>query len=148
MQFPVTTGLPTGAVQQIKFTNDIQDTNDLGVTLVSVGDGGTINAGPNSNEVSIPVSAYGFVVEQAGANTAPSPTPVPPTPTPVPPTPTLVLSTPTPKPTASIACTTSPPAKHIVLDNNVYSVIGGVIYEDGSLDGYSVGGDADQGGER
>jgi hypothetical protein len=114
VQFPTTTGLPTGTVKQVNYTSSITDTNESSA-LVSLGNGGKVVAGPTSSQVTIPVPAYGLVVAEAAVSTAtatptssPTATPTPaasatPTPSPTPtadppatPTPT---STPTPSPT-------------------------------------------------
>jgi len=109
VQFPATTGLPAGTVKQINFTSSIADTNENSA-LVAIGNGGTVVAGPNSNQVTIPVPAYGLVVAQAGGSggsATPSPTPSPspaPSPSPTPsPTPS-----PSPSPTPSATPTPSP----------------------------------------
>ena len=102
VQFPSTTGLPTGTVQQINYTSSIADTNENSA-LVTTGNGGAVITGPNSNQVTIPVPAYGLVVAQAAASD-PTATPTPTaSPTPVPtasPTP-IPTASPTPVPTAS-----------------------------------------------
>jgi hypothetical protein len=112
VQLPSTTGLPTGTVKQINYTSSIADVNETSA-LVTIGNGSKVVAGPNANQVTIPVPAYGLVVAQGGGSSGgtsstPTPTATPkptatPTPTPVPtrtpsPTPSATPS-PTPKAT-------------------------------------------------
>jgi hypothetical protein len=103
VQFPVSSGLPTGAVKEIKYTSAINDTNENS-TLVSIGSGAAVVAGPNSNQVTITVPAYGLVVAQAAAGAA-SPTPTASA------SPTATASaSPTASATASATATPSPTA--------------------------------------
>ena len=98
VQFPTTTGLPAGTVKQINYTSSITDINESS-PLVTIGNGAQVIAGPSSNQVTIPVPAYGLVVAQ-GDTLSPTPTA---TPTAIPTaTPTAVpTATPTAAPTAT-----------------------------------------------
>jgi len=117
VQFPTTSGLPTGTVKQINYTSSVTDTNESS-TLVTIGNGGTVVAGPSANQVTIPVPAYGLAVAQAsssGSTATPTPTatstaPATPTQTPFP-TPTAAPTpppAPTPDPTPTATATPSP----------------------------------------
>ncbi len=119
VQFPSANGLPAGTVKQINYTSSIADVNETSA-LVTIGNGSKVVAGPNANQVTIPVPAYGLVVAQGGgssggASSTPTPTATPkpsatPTPTPVPtPTPSATPSA-TPSPTPKATPTATPKA--------------------------------------
>ena len=109
VQFPSTSGLPTGAVKQVNHTSSVTDTNENS-TLVTIGNGGTVVAGPSSDQVTIPVPAYGLVVAQASSSgSAATPTPTP-TAAATPTASATATKTPSPTPTPAPTPTATPSA--------------------------------------
>jgi len=64
IQLPTGTGVPTGTVKQIDYTSTITDENENAgqAPPVYIADGGSVSGGSQSNQIIVPVPAYGVVV--------------------------------------------------------------------------------------
>jgi hypothetical protein len=64
IQLPSSTGVPTGTVKQIDYSSSITDENENAGQPASVyiTDGGSVSSGSQSNQIVVPVPAYGVVV--------------------------------------------------------------------------------------
>lgn len=62
VQFPNSTGVPTGSSEQINSSFITDENEDPSQSpFVSIGPGGNVSAGPQANQIIVPVPAYGLV---------------------------------------------------------------------------------------